>query len=97
MTEPLEPITFPYLTTEKQVCSSPEYELPATKSLSEVSFVAPYKFAGLLALSVDNATILFTAFLILVIQQLTAPWVQPKIPLIPRRHREPLFISFQFF
>ena len=34
----------------------PAYALPETKSLSDASLVAPYRFMGLLALSVDNAT-----------------------------------------
>ena len=41
ITEPLEPITFPYLTTANLEGCSPEYALPATNSLSEVNFVAP--------------------------------------------------------
>src|SRR5690606_6336366 len=56
ITEPREPITLPYRTTEKRVPCSPEYELEATNSLSEASFVAPYRFIGELALSVDKAT-----------------------------------------
>ncbi len=41
MREPLEPMTFPYRTTEKRVPPSPEYELLLMNNLSEVSFVAP--------------------------------------------------------
>ena len=56
MTEPLDPITFPYRTTEKFVLDPAEYEFPEINNLSEVSLVAPYKFTGLLALSVESAT-----------------------------------------
>src|SRR5688572_16204271 len=56
MTEPREPITFPYRTTAKRVLCVPAYALPAMNNLSEASFVAPYRLIGLLALSVDNAT-----------------------------------------
>ena len=52
---PIEPTTFPYRTTENFVPCSPEYELDAVNNLSEHSFVAPYKFTGLEALSVDKA------------------------------------------
>jgi hypothetical protein len=55
MTLPLEPKTFPYRTTEKEVFGSFESELPEMKSLSEHNFVAPYKFAGFAALSELNA------------------------------------------
>jgi len=34
------------------------------KSLSEANFVAPYKFTGFTALSVERAITLFTSFLI---------------------------------
>ena len=60
MTEPLDPITLPYLTTENFVSFFPVYEFPAMNNLSEVSLVAPYRLEGLLALSVDKATTLLT-------------------------------------
>ena len=60
MMDPRDPMTFPYRTTAKRVSSFPAYELPATNNLSEVSFVAPYKLIGLLALSVESATTRFT-------------------------------------
>ena len=42
---------------EKDVFLLIEYELLLdTNNLSDASFDAPYKFTGLLALSVDNAT-----------------------------------------
>ena len=56
MTDPLEPATFPYLTTENLVSLLPLYAFPAINNLSEQSFVAPYKLIGAQALSVDNAT-----------------------------------------
>ena len=62
MTLPLEPITFPYLTTEKRHPSAPDKWLAATNILSEASLLAPYKLIGLAALSVDKA-ITFLTFL----------------------------------
>jgi len=62
ITDPREPNTFPYLTTPKDVSCEPEYELPATNSLSDANFVAPYKLIGELALSVERA-ITFLTFL----------------------------------
>ena len=56
ITEPLDPITLPYLTTENTRFFSPLILLAAINNLSEASFVAPYKFIGAHALSVDNAT-----------------------------------------
>ena len=53
-TEPLDPTTFPYLTTENLASLLPAILLAATKSLSEASFVAPYKFIGFAALSVEG-------------------------------------------
>ena len=55
-TDPLLPKTFPYLATENLKSLFPTILLAETKSLSEQSFVAPYKFIGAQALSVDNAT-----------------------------------------
>ena len=60
MTEPRDPITFPYLTTAYRVPCSPPYEFEATNNLSEANFVAPYKFIGDDALSVESATTRFT-------------------------------------
>ena len=60
ITEPLDPITFPYRTTENLICFSPFILFAAIKSLSEVNFVAPYKLIGAHALSVESATTLFT-------------------------------------
>lgn len=54
-TLPRLPTTFPYLTTAKRVFFSPTYAFAATNNLSEASFVAPYKFTGAHALSVDRA------------------------------------------
>ena len=39
--DPLDPTTFPYLTTEKVVLNFPERLFAATKSLSAANFVAP--------------------------------------------------------
>src|SRR5690606_36468589 len=56
ITEPFEPITFPYLTTEKRMGFQPVTLFAATNNLSEANLVAPYKFIGAQALSVDKAT-----------------------------------------
>ena len=56
MTEPLEPMTFPYRTMENFIGFVPFILLAATNNLSEVNFVAPYKLIGAQALSVDSAT-----------------------------------------
>ena len=62
ITLPLDEITFPYLTTENLVCLSPTRLLAETNNLSEHNLVAPYKFMGAQALSVDSAIIFFTLF-----------------------------------
>ena len=72
ITDPLEFITFPYLTIEKIVLF-PESVLLFTKSLSEASLVAPYKFIGLQALSVDRAITLFTCLSIAAFITFSAP------------------------
>jgi hypothetical protein len=59
-TDPLLPRTFPYLTTENEVLLLPAILLADIKSLSEQSLVAPYKFTGATALSVDKANTLKT-------------------------------------
>ena len=59
ITDPREPITFPYLTTENLHFAEPEYEFPATNNLSDANLVAPYKLIGFDALSVDKATHFF--------------------------------------
>ena len=41
ITDPLDPITLPYLTQEKLIFLSPLILFPAMKSLSDTSFVAP--------------------------------------------------------
>ena len=64
ITEPLEFATFPYLTTENLVLFLPVILFAATKSLSDVNLVAPYKLIGSAALSVDNAITLSTSFFI---------------------------------
>ena len=51
--DPLDPITFPYLTTEKIGFFSPLYEFAAVKILSDTNLVAPYKLIGSEALSVE--------------------------------------------
>ena len=47
---------FPYLTIEKQIFFFPTILFAATNNLSEHNFVAPYKFNGFAALSVDKAS-----------------------------------------
>src|SRR6185295_10395134 len=59
-TEPREPNTLPYRTTENRVPSEPARLLAATKILSAASLDAPYKLIGLAALSVDRAMTLRT-------------------------------------
>ena len=54
-TEPLLPMTVPYLTTENFIFLFPLILLAEIKSLSEASLVAPYKFIGAAALSVLKA------------------------------------------
>ena len=73
MTEPLLDITFPYLKTEKDVFESPAILFALINSLSEASFVAPYKLIGELALSVLNAKTFLTLFFILPIIIFSAP------------------------
>ena len=60
-TEPLEPRTLPYLTTEN---IEPFFSKSFADiiNLSAASFVAPYKLTGLHALSVDNPIIRFIFF-----------------------------------
>ena len=58
-TDPLDPITFPYLTTENETLL-PEYVFAETKSLSEHNLVAPYKLTGETALSVLKAITFLT-------------------------------------
>ena len=53
-------MTFPYLTTDKDIFLLPLKLFDVVTSLSAQSFVAPYKFIGEHALSVDNATNLLT-------------------------------------
>ena len=59
-TDPLEPTTLPYRTTEKTESESPNKLFAATNNLSEASFDAPYKLIGFAALSVDKAITFFT-------------------------------------
>ena len=63
-TDPLLANTFPYLTTENLVSDLPTILFAETKSLSEHSFVAPYKLIGAQALSVERATIFLTLLFI---------------------------------
>ena len=60
ITDPLDPITFPYLTQLKDISLSPFILLAATNNLSAHNLVAPYKFIGAAALSVLKAIIFFT-------------------------------------
>ena len=59
ITDPLEPITFPYLTTLNFKSLDPTILLAAVNNLSEHNLVAPYKFIGAAALSVLRAVTLF--------------------------------------
>ena len=59
-TDPLEPITFPYLTTVNDIFLEPLILFDAIKSLSAHSLEAPYKFDGEAALSVLRAITLET-------------------------------------
>ena len=65
----LEPRTFPYLTTENLLDFS--VKLPQN-NLSDTNFVAPYKFIGLEALSVESRQLftLFSDWLITLIEPL---------------------------
>ncbi len=60
ITDPLDPITFPYLTTENLMGLLPLMLFAATNNLSEASLVAPYRLMGAHALSVERATTLLT-------------------------------------
>ena len=62
ITDPFDPITLPYLTTENCIILSPFILLAATNNLSDVNLVAPYRLIGAQALSVDSATTLSTLF-----------------------------------
>ena len=55
ITEPLLPITFPYLTTLNFIFLLPIKLFAAINNLSEANLVAPYKFIGAAALSVLKA------------------------------------------
>src|ERR1700754_4554045 len=55
-TEPRDPKTLPYRTTENLGPSAPARLLAATKILSEASLEAPYRLTGFSALSVERAT-----------------------------------------
>src|SRR5690606_11700516 len=56
ITEPFEPITFPYLTTENLIGLFPEILLAAINKLSEVNLVAPYRLIGATELTINKAT-----------------------------------------
>ena len=73
ITDPLLPETLPYLTTENFGPLFDEILLAAKNNLSEHNFVAPYKFVGDDALSVDNAITFFTLLLILALMTLLDP------------------------
>ncbi len=57
--EPRLPNTLPYLTTEAVYCLFPLTLLEAIISLSEQSFVAPYKFTGAAACRLKEQLIFF--------------------------------------
>ena len=62
ITDPLDVITLPYLTTQNLVFLFLTSKFAEINSLSDASLDAPYKFIGLDALSVDKATTFFTLF-----------------------------------
>ena len=74
ITEPREFITFPYLTTENIVSLCTDIKLDEIVNLSAASFVAPYKFIGSTALSVDKVI----TFLTLLSIKLLLHFVFPK-------------------
>ena len=53
-TEPLEPTTLPYLTTENLMSLFPTKLFAATNSLSDANFEAPYKLTGVTAVTPVN-------------------------------------------
>ena len=55
-TDPWDPKTLPYLTTENFISLLPLILFAEINNLSEVNLVAPYKFIGAAALSVERAT-----------------------------------------
>lgn len=57
-------MTFPYLTTDSDIFFFPAILFADVTSLSAQSFVAPYKFIGEQALSVDSAITFFTPVVI---------------------------------
>jgi hypothetical protein len=69
ITEPLEFITFPYLTVLRIIFFSPTILFADEINLSATNFVAPYKLIGEAALSVDRditfSTLLWIAALII--------------------------------
>ena len=74
ITDPLDPATFPYLTTENLTLPFfADILFDETKILSDVSFVAPYKLIGSDALSVDKAITFVTLFSILALTTFSAP------------------------
>ncbi|MNT50090.1 hypothetical protein D3C72_1869910 [compost metagenome] len=73
ITEPLDPITLPYLTTENLRSRDPLILLAAINNLSEHNLVAPYKFIGAAALSVERATTFFTPLAIAASITFSAP------------------------
>ena len=65
--EPLDPTTFPYLTTENLKSDDPTKLFAATNNLSEANFEAPYKFIGFAALSVESAITFLHYYLLLLL------------------------------
>ena len=72
-TLPREPITLPYLTTEKLQPPAPDKLLPAMNILSAANFVAPYRLIGLHALSVERAMTFLTPARIAAVTTFSAP------------------------
>ena len=62
ITLPLDPITLPYLTAEKIDLLFPFMLFAAINNFSAANFVAPYKFIGFVALSVEIKIVLLTLF-----------------------------------
>ena len=73
--EPLDIKTLPYLTIENTIFFLPTILFALIKSLSEHNLVAPYKFIGAAALSVESAI----TFLTLVCIQASIIFCAPSI------------------
>ena len=73
ITDPRDPMTFPYRTTLNFSCFDPSILLAATNNLSLHNLVAPYRFIGAAALSVLKAITFLTSVSIHALIRLSAP------------------------